>query len=173
MAALVPSPQQRSANQKVIRDPAEYSAYTAAVNMRDPAQKAVALEAFIRNYPDSIVKVEALEHAMAAYQQSGNTARLGETARRVLAIQPNSVRALAIITYLGRTYGKDNNDEVCANARKGLQAMPQFQGPEGISEVESHKLHAQMAAIFNGAAGFCALQAKDYKAARDYYFKAL
>lgn len=164
---------QRAPNQKVIRDPAEYSAYTSAISMRDPAQRAVALETFLRRYPDSVVKVEALEHAMAAYQQSGNTAKLEETARRVLALQPNSVRALAIITYLGRTNNTDHFEEVCTDAQKGLQEMPRWQAPEGIPEGESHKLRAQMAAIFNGAAGFCALQAKDYNAARDYYTKAL
>lgn len=169
--ALAPPSQQRSANQKVIRDPAEYSAYTAAINMRDPARKADALEAFVRLYPDSVVKIDALEHAMAAYQQSGNTAKLEETAKRVLALQPNSVRALAIITYLGRSNGAER--DVCGNAQKGLQEMQRWQDPEGIPEVESHKLRVQMAAIFNGAAGFCALQAKNYAAARDYYVKAL
>ena len=165
--------QQRAGNQKVIRDPAEYSAYTTAVNMRDPVQRAAALEAFVRNYPDSVVKIEALEHAMAAYQQSGNQTKLGETARRILALQPNSVRALAIITYLDRNNGQDHNEEVCASAQKGLQEMPRWQAPEGIREAESHKLRAQMAAIFYGALGFCGLGKKDYVAARDYYIKAL
>lgn len=171
--ALVSPSQQRGESQKVIRDPAEYRAYNAAINMRDPVQRATALEAFVRNYPDSIVKVDALEHAMAAYQQSGNSAKLEETARRVLALQPASVRALAIITYLGRTNDTGHPDEVCNNAQKGLREMPRWQGPEGIPEGESHKLRAQMAAIFDGAAGFCALQAKDYSAARDHYLKAL
>jgi len=171
--ALAPSAQQRSENQKIIRDPAEYNAYKTAVNMREPAQKAAALEAFVRAYPDSVVKIDALEHAMAAYQQTGNTAKLEETAKRVLALQPSNVRALAITTYLGRTYKTEHFEDVCSNAQKGLQEMPRWQGPEGIPEGESHKLGAQMAAIFNGAAGFCALQAKNYSAAREYYVKAL
>lgn len=173
LAPVTSLSQQRAGNQKVIRDPVEYSAYTAAVNMRDPAQRAIALEAFVRNYPDSIVKIDALEHAMAAYQQSGNQAKLGETAKRVLALQPDSVRALAIITYLDRANGQDHNEELCVSAQKGLQEMPRWQSPEGIPEPESHKLRTQMAAIFYGALGFCALQKKDYGPARDYYIKAL
>ena len=166
------SGQQRN-NQKVIRDPAEYGAYTSAVNMRDPVQRAAALETFVRNYPESVVKIDALEHTMAAYQQSGNSAKLEETAKRVLALQPNSVRALAIITYLGRSNSQDHYEEVCADAQKGLQEMPRWQAAEGTAEAESHKLQAQMAAIFYGALGFCALQKKDYASARESYFRAL
>jgi tetratricopeptide (TPR) repeat protein len=171
--AVLQSQERGNNNQKIIRDPAEYRAYNEAINMRDPVQRAAALEAFVHNYPDSVVKIEVLEHAMAAYQQSGNNAKLEATARRILAFQPNNVRALAIVTYLGRSNGTDHAEEVCSNAQKGLRELSQWQGPEGVPEGESHKLRAQMTAIFNGAAGFCALQAKDYNSARDYYVKAL
>src|SRR5215471_2922148 len=95
-AVALPPAQRGTSNQRVIKDPAEYQAYIAALNTKEPAQKGAAMEGFVRNYPDSVVKIDALEHAMAAYQQSGNQAKLGETAKRVLALQPNSVRALAI-----------------------------------------------------------------------------
>lgn len=166
--------QQRCNNsQKVIRDPAEYRAYNNAVNMRDPAKRAAALEDFVLNYPGSVAKIEALEHAMAAYQQSGNNTKLEETARRVLVLQPNSVRALAIMTYLARANDTGHSEELCNNAQKGLRELSHWQEPEGIAEGESRKLWAQMTAIFNGAAGFCALQDKNYSAARNYYMKAL
>ena len=43
-------------NQKVIKDPAEYNAYIAALNTTDPAAKGAAMEAFVAQYPNSIVK---------------------------------------------------------------------------------------------------------------------
>src|SRR5215472_8019839 len=59
-------------NQKVIKDQTEYNAYIAALQTQDPVQKAAAMEAFITQYPSSVVKVDALEQAMQAYQQTGN-----------------------------------------------------------------------------------------------------
>src|SRR5215510_4917372 len=53
-------------NQKVIKDPAEYNAYMTALNTTDPAGKGQAMEAFITQYPNSIVKTEAMEQAMGA-----------------------------------------------------------------------------------------------------------
>ncbi len=63
---------QRPTSQKVIKDPAEYNAYITALNTTDPAAKAAAMEAFVTQYPNSIVKIDALEQAMAAYQQANN-----------------------------------------------------------------------------------------------------
>src|SRR5215472_12544466 len=51
-------------NQKVIKDQAEYNAYMTALNTTDPAARAAAMEAFLKQYPNSIVKLEALEQAM-------------------------------------------------------------------------------------------------------------
>jgi hypothetical protein len=58
------------AQQKTIKDPAEYNAYIAALNINDPKQKAAAMEAFVSQYPNSVVKIDAMEQAMAAYQRN-------------------------------------------------------------------------------------------------------
>ena len=50
-------PQQK----KEIKDPAEYNAYVGAVQQNDPAAKISGLEAFLTQYPNSIVKKDALE----------------------------------------------------------------------------------------------------------------
>ena len=171
-------PQRPPANQKVIKDPAEYNAYMNAMGMQNPAQKAAAMEAFVRNYPDSVVKIEALEHAMAAYQQAGNTQKVEEIARRILDSEPYNPRALAIITFIDRSKAASGDavalQESCADARKGLTALSRFTSrPDAAGEAEGRKLRAQMATIFFGAAGFCALQAKDFSTARDNFAKAL
>ncbi|HKE33410.1 MAG TPA: tetratricopeptide repeat protein [Candidatus Angelobacter sp.] len=172
-ATEAPTAQRGAGNQKVIRDPVEYNAYITALNTQDPAQKGAAMEAFVRNYPESVVKVDALEQAMAAYQQAGNQAKVNEIAKRILAMEPNNLRALAVIVYIERLSTDGLRPEACASALRGLQILGSWQKPEVLGEVEFHKLRAQMAEIFFGAAGQCALLAKDYAAARDYYFKAL
>jgi hypothetical protein len=80
------------ASQKVIKDPTEYNAYIAALNTQDPAQRAAAMEAFVTQYPGSVVKTDALEQAMSAYQQAGNQAKLTSTANRILELDPGNVR---------------------------------------------------------------------------------
>src|SRR6185312_8995763 len=71
---------QTPTSQKVIKDPAEYNAYITALNTTDPAAKAQAMEAFVAQYPNSIVKQEALEQAMGAYQQAQNQPKVEDTA---------------------------------------------------------------------------------------------
>src|SRR5258708_23286487 len=89
-------------SQKVIKDPAEYNAYITAYNTQDPAAKAQALEAFIAQYPQSIVLSDALDLAMAAYQQTSNSPKVVELAKRILALTPNNIRVLAIVTAIDR-----------------------------------------------------------------------
>jgi len=165
------------AGQKMIKDPAEYNAYIAALNTTEPQQKAAAMEAFVNQYPGSVVKTDALEQAMAAYQQAGNVANVTSTANRILKLDPGNVRALAIVTFLNRALAAQGDTKAAADARgdaeKGLKALAAWQKPEGVSDADFEKLRKQMAAIFHGAAGFAALQAKDYPAARDHYMKAI
>jgi tetratricopeptide (TPR) repeat protein len=165
------------ASQKVIKDPAEYNAYITALNTQDPMQKAAAMEAFVNQYPNSVVKVDAMEQAMAAYQQAGNQAKVEESARKILAGNPNNIRALAIVTFIDRakaTQGDQNAlKAVCDESQRGLQSLPTWTKPEGLSDADFQKLRNQMANIFEGAAGFCALQAKNFPVSREHLSKAL
>src|SRR5215472_9750628 len=90
---------------KVIADPAEYQAYITAINLQDPAQKAAALESFIQQYPGTVVKSDALELLLAAYGANNNQPMLEQTAARVLAGDPNNLRALAVATSIERSKG--------------------------------------------------------------------
>ncbi|MGH9570524.1 MAG: hypothetical protein ACRD4F_12835 [Candidatus Angelobacter sp.] len=164
-------------SQKVIKDPAEYNAYITALNMQDPAAKAQAMENFVKQYPNSIVKLEALEQAMAAYQESKppNPAKVEEIATQIRQIDPNNVRALAIITAIKQGQAKDPAQfaELRQLGEQGLKALPSWSKPEGMKDADFQKFKTQMEGIFAGAAGFGALQAKDYAAAEQYYTQSL
>src|SRR6266705_1591856 len=75
-----------SAPGPVIKDPAEYNAYVGAVQQQDPNAKISGLEAFVTQYPNSVVKKDALEVLMGAYQQTQNAVKTGETADRLLQV---------------------------------------------------------------------------------------
>src|SRR6267154_1796080 len=53
-----------AAQAPVIKDPAEYNAYVGAVQQTDPNAKISGLEAFLAQYPNSVMKNQALEILM-------------------------------------------------------------------------------------------------------------
>ena len=173
------SPQEKPARApKVIRDQVEYNAYITALNIQDPAEKAAAMETFADQYPYSTVLVEALEQAMAAYQQARNQPRLEKVARRILQVDPDHVRALAIITFIRRQNAAMKPDahdvaDLRAYAARGLKALQQWEKPEGLTDNDFKKLKGQMAVIFYGAAGFGALMAKEYPVACEHYLHSV
>jgi hypothetical protein len=163
---------QPAQQKKEIKDPAEYNAYVTALRETNPQQKTQQMEAFLQQYPNSVVKEDALEQLMAAYEQAGNAAKTVETANRLLQVDPNNIRALALLAYTSRAAAEaGQNPQVnAAQARqfgeRGLQALRTAVKPEGVSDADWQKLKTQTEIIFHGAAGFGALQTKDYAAAQ-------
>lgn len=170
-------------SQKVIKDPAEYNAYMTADNTTDPAAKGAAMEAFVAQYPQSIVKIDALQQAMFAYQQvsaqpgpnqAASQQKVEQIARQILTIDQNNVRALAIVVYLERNQIKDaaSGAKARGDADRCLQELPNWK-PSDVPEAEQEKLRNQMANICASTAAFGALQQQDYANAQKYYEQAL
>src|SRR4030081_1802042 len=83
-----PSPASAPAQKKEIKDPAEYNAYVGAVQQSDPAAKISGLEAFLTQYPNSVMKTQALDILMGTYQQTNNAAKMNDAAQRLLQANP-------------------------------------------------------------------------------------
>lgn len=169
-AAGQAAPQQQK---KEIKDPAEYNAYVNAAQQTDPAAKATALESFLQTYPNSVMKTDAMELLMGAYQQAGNQQKTMDTAQRILQADPNNVRALALLAYSNRMLALQGGPNAVQNAQqaaqygqKGLAALQSMQKPEGTSDADFQKLKTETGIIFDGAAGFGALNTKDYQTAQ-------
>ena len=90
--AAAPAASQSAA--PVIKDPAEYNAYVAAIQQKDPTAKISGLEAFLTQYPNSVMKNQALEILMQTYQQSNNVKKAMETATKLVASDQCHVPAL-------------------------------------------------------------------------------
>jgi tetratricopeptide (TPR) repeat protein len=158
---------------KEIKDPAEYNAYVNAIQQTTPQAKVQGLEAFLQTYPNSVMKEDALEQLMVAYQQVGDAQKTIDTAARVLQANPNNIRALALLTYNYRAAASQGGPQMQQNlqqaqqyGQKGLQALQNMQKPDGMSDADFTKLHNETGAIFEGAVGFAALQQKDYATAQ-------
>ena len=160
------APQQK----KEIKDPAEYNAYIGALGQQDPAAKISGFEAFLTQYPNTVMKEEALEQLMNAYQQSGNQAKVIETAQKLLQTNPNNLKALVLLAYGKRISARTPQDlaEAAQYGEKGLQLLPTAPKPEGVSDADYQKFKTQATAIFNGAVGMSAYQNKDYAKAEQY-----
>lgn len=152
-----------------IKDPAEYNAYINAYQQQNPAQKAQLLEAFLQTYPNSVMKEQAMEQLMVAYQQANEPQKALDAATRVLQVNPNNIRALALLAYSYRAMASQGGPQMQENLAKaqqygqqGLQALQNMKKPDGMSDDDFTKFHNETGAIFDGAVGFAALQAKDY-----------
>ena len=162
-------------------NPAEDAAYQAALNMAEPGRRAEAMEAFAARYPSSAKKIDALEQAMAARQANNEPGKVEDDARRVLVLQPDNARALAIDVVLirakavgpttpqTRTYA----DDAASRAERGLKDLVTWKPPAGVIEADATGMRNEMTATFNGALGFRALIHGDYAAARPFYQAAL
>ncbi|MGC2448006.1 MAG: hypothetical protein WA477_10200 [Candidatus Sulfotelmatobacter sp.] len=159
----------------VIKDPAEYNAYVAAIQQKDPAAKISGLEAFLTQYPSSVMKTQALEILMQTYQQTNNVKKATETATKLVAANPCQVPALTLLTYIDRMMaqqGDPNGKQESADAEKygqeGIDCLPKFNKPEGTSDADFAKMKAQMTGNFDAGVGWGALQDKDYAKAAQF-----
>ena len=175
--AQTPAPAQPAPSsapqKKEIKDPAEYNAYVGALQQTDPSAKVSGLEAFLTQYPNSVMKEDALELLMIAYQQAGNQPKMLETAQKVLGLNPCNIRALALMTYSKQTSATGPNalqslTEAGQTAEKGLQCWQTATKPDGTSPADWDKLKGQTTGIFNNAAGMSAYSAKDFAKAEQY-----
>jgi tetratricopeptide (TPR) repeat protein len=163
-AAAAPAPQSAA---PVIKDPAEYNAYVSAVDpAKDANAKISGLEAFLAQYPNSVMKNQALEILMGTYQQANNMKKTMETATKLVTADPCNVRGLALLSYFDRilAQGQDPNAaQLLTDGKKygeqGLDCLAKSTDPEIA------KLKDQMTAIFSAVIGIKALTDKDYPTA--------
>lgn len=158
-----------------IKDPAEYNAYVTATQQSDPTAQAQAFEAFLQQYPNSVVKPQVLELLMAAYQKANDVQKLQDAAKRLLQVDQNNLKALALLAFTYRTDAEKGGPnaqqsltEATNYAMKGLQLLPSAQKPAGATDDDWTKLKQTATQIFNSTAGLSAYAAKDYPNAVKY-----
>ena len=127
---------------KEIKDPAEYNAYVGAVQQTDPTAKISGLEAFLTQYPNSVMKEDALELLMGTYQQAGNQAKVIDTANRLLAANPDNARGLVLLAYNERAAQKWADAK--QHAERGLQALDKMPKADGVSDADFAKQKTQL-----------------------------
>jgi hypothetical protein len=161
------------APKKEMKDPAEYNAYMGAEQQTDDAAKISGFEAFLKQFPSSSYKEDALELLMIAYQKTNNQPKMLDTADKILQVNPCNLRALALIAYSKQAAATGANaQQSLADAgqagEKGLQCLQTATQPQGMAAPDWDKLKSTTGGIFNNAAGMAAYTAKDFAKAEKY-----
>ena len=165
-------------NQITIKDPAEYNDYSSAISQSTPAAKAAAIESFLQKYPASVVKQDMLEQLMASYQQTGDLNKTVDAANRLLVVDPNNIRALALSVYIEKGQAAQKTtpadaqpilDKAAQQSQTGLAAPK----PAALSDADYQKLKAATTPIFESAIALDDENKKDYAGAIDAFKKEL
>jgi hypothetical protein len=83
--------------------PEEYKAYNDADTAATPAAQAAAWEAYLKAYPNSAVKKDALAKLMFAYYKANDPAKTLDAADRLLQADPKQLQALYLEAFLRRS----------------------------------------------------------------------
>ena len=168
IALAVPAQAQAPGQKKEIKDPAEYNSYVGATQQTNPQAKISGLIDFLQRYPSSVVKEDALEHLMTAYQQTGDAGKAMETVGNLLEVSPNNLRGLAVMAYSKRQAalagqdGAKNAADAEEMGQRGLKTLATATKPEGMNDADWDKLKQQYSLVFNAGVGFGQLQKKNW-----------
>jgi len=134
----------------------EYAAYNKANSESTAAAKAADFEAYLKAYPNSAVKADVLNQILFAYSQTGDQAATLGAADRLLAVDPNNLRALTFEVYYGRLNADKLTDpaakqaaldKVAAYAQQGLNATK----PKDMSDADFATLKSKTDPTFESA----------------------
>ncbi len=169
--SLVPAPTMRAQDSITIKDPAEFNSYQNATTQSDPKSKASALEGFLTQYPQSVVKKAVLDLLVDTYLGLNDSDHALSAANRLLQVDPNNMKAIYISVGIkksqcGRTQDPQTCDDGAALAQKGLA----IQKEAGTSDDDWKKQTSATFPIFHSAIALDdAISKKDFKAAIGEY----
>jgi hypothetical protein len=167
----VPSLRAQDSGTIQIKDPAEFNAYQTAYTQTDPKAKAAALEDFLKNYPQSIVKKAVLDVLVDTYQGLNDPDKELTATTRVLQIEPNNAQAIFLSVYIkkgqcAKTSDAQTCDDAATLAQKGLTVAK----PDATSADDWKKYTTTAYPVFDSTIALDdAISKKDFKAAEGEY----
>lgn len=155
-------------DQITMKDPAEYNSYQNEHTQTDPKAKAAAAEAFLTQYPQSVVKLSVLNDLVDAYS-AFDAVKAVDAAKRLLQVDPNALKAMYLIAAIDKQQAAANAaqapallDDAAAVAQKGLTATK----PADVKDEDFKKQKATTDPFFLSIiANDDLLSKKDYPAA--------
>jgi tetratricopeptide (TPR) repeat protein len=154
-----------------IKDPAEFNAYQMATTQSDPKAKSAALEQFLTQYPQSVVKSAVLDLLIDTYQQLGDADKTLSAASRLLQVDPSNMKAIFISVFIKKTQcAKSSDAQTCDDAAALAQKGLQLSKPAAVSADDWTKQTGATYPQFHSALALDnAVSKKDFKAAQAEY----
>lgn len=163
------------------KDLDQRTAFERALQVKEPAARAAAFEAFLKAYPDSRGRRNALLQLVSAYGLADDAEGLQAAGRRLTEAFPEDIPALAVVVDCERRAAVRAADPAAAgrlaqaaaaNAQKGLAVLPSWRRPDSMSKTAFAAAQAFAEAAFEQALGYAALRDKDYGGARTHLARA-
>ena len=166
-------PAQDKPAEKKVKDQGEYDLYNGVTKETDPNKKLALLNTWKEKYPDSDFKKDRLAIMLVTYQQLNQAAKMIDTAKEILAIDPKDLTALYWISFLSPTLGNTSPDAL-DTAEKAANGLLVAEKPATVkSDEEWTKAKAQTDAIATSTLGWVAMQRKNWDAAEQNLRKSL
>jgi hypothetical protein len=163
-ASLAYSQQPSSGGIQMSQD--EYAAYNKANSETTAAAKAADFEAYLKAYPNSAVKADVLNQILFADSQTGDQAATLSAADRLLAVDPNNLRALTFEVYYRRADADKLTDPAAKQAALDAVAKYAQQGlnatkPKDMSDADFAALKTKTDPVFESALADADMAKKD------------
>src|ERR1035438_1027587 len=117
--SLVSAPTLRAqdSDQITIKDPTEFNDYQMAITQTDPTAKAISLENFLKNYPQSVVKKAVLDLLVDTYQGLNQPDKALSAASRLLQVDPTNTKAVFVSVFIKKPQcAKTSDAQTCDDA---------------------------------------------------------
>ena len=123
-------------------------------------------------YPDSDFKMPRLQLFLTTYQQLGQPAKMIDTAKEILAVDPKDITALYWISFLTPTLGSASPDAL-DTAEKAANGLLVAEKPTTVKDEDWTKAKSQTDAVAYSTLGWIAMQRKNNEVAEQNFRKSL
>jgi tetratricopeptide (TPR) repeat protein len=166
------APAASAEKKKNYKDQQEYTLYDSATKETDPNKKLTTLNTWKDKYPDSDFKLERTLLFLDTYQRVNQYAKMVDTAKEILTIDPKEVHALYWITLLTPQLSLNSGDGL-DTAEKAANGLLNAEAPAGTKPEDWEKAKKVTDAIAYKTLGWVAWQRKTFDAAEQNFKKSL
>ena len=145
---------------KNYKDQQEYTLYDSVSKENDANKKLALLNTWKEKYPDSDFKLDRLKIYIDTYQKLNQAAKMVDTAKEILTIDPKDVTALYWITFLSPALGNTSADalDTATKAANGLLAAEK---PADVKDEDWKTAKANLDALAYKTLGWVAMAQKN------------
>ncbi len=161
------------APKKQVKDQAEYELYNNSTKETDPNKRLTFLNSWKEKYPATDFKEERLLIYLTTYQQLNQPAKMVDTAKEIVALNPQNVNALMWLAYFGPTFPQPPTADSLATGESAAKALLDAPKPEAVDAAVWPKIKADFDALAHNSLGTIAVQRKQLDVAEQEYSKAL